>query len=126
VKPKIPAVEDWISEVSGRLTALPDQANLVQFARLGTALTVGAELIRLRSLAFQFRFASEFDPAFRAIAHGQSQAAIEFLAKADGVLGQTRNNVAPEDICIGARASILLLVGALSRHGAYFDGRALE
>jgi hypothetical protein len=46
---------------------------------------------------------------FDAIAHGQSQAAI-----------------AGADARIKLRAGILLLSDALSRHGAYFDGKALE
>jgi uncharacterized membrane protein YccC len=126
VKPGIPTVADWIGKVAARLSALPDQAKLIQFARLGTALSAGAELIRLRSLASRFGFATLLDPAFKAIAHGQSQAAIELLAKADAALSQSGNNGEGSDIKVRARASILRLSEVLSRHGAYFDGRALE
>jgi uncharacterized membrane protein YccC len=126
VKPGIPSVADWIGNVASRLSALPDQAKLVQFARLGTALSAGAELIRLRSLASRFGFATLLDLAFKAIARGQSQAAIELLAKADAALSQSGNNGEDSDIKVRARASILRLSEVLSRHGAYFDGRALE
>ncbi len=126
MKPGIPTVADWIGKVAARLSALPGQTKLIQFARLGTALTAGAELIRLRSLASRFGFATLLDPAFKAIAHGQSQTAIELLAKADAALSQSGNNGEGSDIKVRARASILRLSGVLSRHGAYFDGRALE
>jgi hypothetical protein len=125
VKPGIPPIADWIGKVAARLSALPDQAKLIQFARLGTALSEGAELIRLRSLASRIGFAALLDPAFEAIAHGQSQAAIEHLAKAGAALSQPGNNGESSDIKVRARASILRLSEALSRHGAYFDGRAL-
>jgi uncharacterized membrane protein YccC len=126
VRPRIPATEDWIGKVAGRLSALPDQAKLVQFARLGTALTTGVELNRLRRLASRFGFSATLDPAFKAIARGQSQLAVELLAKADSSLNQPGNNGASADISIEARAKICLLSEALSRHGPYFDGRALE
>jgi uncharacterized membrane protein YccC len=126
VTPRIPAAEDWIGKVASRLSVLPDQAKLVQFARLGTALTTGAELIRLRRLASRSGIRATLDPAFKAIAHGQSQLAVELLAKADSSLSQPVNNGASADIGIEARAKISLLSEALSRHGPYFDGRALE
>ena len=126
VKPRIPDVEDWIGKAAGRLSALPDQAPLVQFARLGTAFVAGAELIRLRCLAYRFGFSALLDPALEAIAHGQSRLAISCLAKADAILSQPENQAAGADISIEARAKICLLSEALSRHGAYFDGRALE
>jgi uncharacterized membrane protein YccC len=125
-KPGVPAIADWIGKVAARLSALPAQAELIQFARLGTALSAGAELIRLRSLASTFGFAPLLDPAFKAIAHGQSQNAIELLAKTDAALSRSGNNGEDSDVKVRARASILRLSEALSRHGAYFDGRALE
>jgi uncharacterized membrane protein YccC len=118
--------EDWIGKVTGRLSALPDQAKLVQFARLGTALSAGAELIRLRGLGSRFGFNATLDPAFKAIARGRSELAIELLAKAEAALSQPGNNRGGADISIDARAKICLLSDALSRHGAYFDGKALE
>jgi uncharacterized membrane protein YccC len=126
VKPIIPAVNHWVGHVSSRLEALPDEAKPIQFARVGTALSAGAQIIRLRYLAFRFGFGAELDPAFEAIAHGHSQIAIKLLAKADATLSQPGNNAAGTDISMKARAGILLLSEALSRHGAYFDGTALE
>jgi uncharacterized membrane protein YccC len=126
VKSGMPAIADWNSGAAARLSALPDQAKLIQFARLGTALSAGAELIRLRTLASRSGFANQLDPAFKAIAYGQSQTAIELLAKADAALSQSGNNAEDSDIEVRVRASILRLSEALSRHGGYFDGRALE
>jgi uncharacterized membrane protein YccC len=126
VKPRTPAVADWDGKVAARLSALPDQAKLIQFARLGTALSAGAELIRLRSLASRSGFATLLDPALTAIARGRCQAAIELLAKADTALSQPGNNGEGPDIKVRARASILRLSEALSRHCTYFEGRTLE
>jgi hypothetical protein len=126
VKPRPPAVADWNGKVAARLGALPDQAKLIQFARLGTALSAGAELIRLRSLASRFGFAILLDPAFKSIARGQCQAAIELLANADAALTQSGNNGQGSDIKVRARAGILRLSEALSRHCTYFEGRTLE
>ena len=46
-----PRSDDWDGRVLGRLTALPDQAEPLQRARLLAALSVGAEIIRLRQMA---------------------------------------------------------------------------
>jgi len=126
VKPGIPTVADWIGKLAARLSALPEQAKLVQFARLGTTLFTGTAMIQLRRIASKLGIAAALDPAFEAIAHGKSGLAIDLLAKADEALSQLGNNGAGADIRIEARAGICLLSEALSRHGAYFDGRALE
>ena len=84
VKPTLPTVDDWIGLVAGGLEALPPQAEPVQFARLVTVLSAGAEIIRLRHLASESGFSAEFDPALNTIAHGQSQVAIELMARAAG------------------------------------------
>jgi len=126
VKRTLPAIDDWIGRVAGRLSALPEQAKLVQFARLGTTLLAGTAIIRLRRIAPQPGIADALGPALKAIAHDQSQLAIELLAKAEEKLSQPGNNQAGADIHIRARAGVLVLSEALSRHGAYFDGRALE
>jgi uncharacterized membrane protein YccC len=125
VRTPVPSVESWIGQAAGRLSALPDQARLVQFTVLGTALSTGAELIRLRRLASRFGFPALLNPALEAIAHGESQLAISRLAKADAELNQPGTNQASTDIRIEARAKISLLSEALSRHSAYFDGRVL-
>jgi hypothetical protein len=126
VTPTAPAVGDWIGKVASRLSAFPEQAKLVQFAGLATAMSAGAEIIRLRGLASGFGFSAGLTPAFEAIANGQSQLAIQLLEKASAALSQPGNNRAAADISVEARAKICLLSEALSRHGAYFDGRALE
>jgi uncharacterized membrane protein YccC len=126
VRTPVPGAERWIGKAAGRLSALPDQARLVQFTVLGTALSAGAELIRLRRLASRFGFSALLNPSLEAIARGQSQLAISGLAEAGAELSQPGNNQASADIRIEARAKISLLSEALSRHSAYFDGRALE
>jgi uncharacterized membrane protein YccC len=119
-----PAAEDWKGRSFGRLEALPDEAEPVQFGCLATALSAGAEIIRLRRIASRLGLGAVLDPALGAIAHGQSRLAIMILARADRVLAAPKGTATDTDISIRARASICLLSEALSRHGPYFDGKA--
>jgi uncharacterized membrane protein YccC len=96
-KAPVPSVENWLRKAAGRLSALPDQARLVQFAVLGTALSAGLDLIRLRRLASRFGFSALLDPS---LAHGQSRLAISRLAMADAELSQPGSNLAGADIII--------------------------
>jgi hypothetical protein len=122
----MPSVENWIGKAAGRLSALPDQAGPAQFAALGTALSAGAELIRLRRLASSFGFSALLDPSLEAIARGQSELAVSRLAEADAKLSTPGEVQADADIRISARAKIYLLSESLGRYGAYFDGKELE
>ena len=119
-------VDDWIGRVSGRLVAVPNQAKLVQFARLGNAILAGAQIIRLRPLGATLGHDARLNAIFDAIAHGQSQAAIELIERLDWSLAEVEASSAGADARIKLRAGILFLSEALSRHGAYFDGQALE
>jgi uncharacterized membrane protein YccC len=124
IRPSIPSVDDWIGRVSGRLAALPEQAEPVQFAQMLAALSAGGEIIRLRSLASRFGLGVDINPALGAIAKGQSQAAITLLAGTDRVLAAPENAGIDPEAAIKARASICVLSQALSRHGAYFGAEA--
>jgi uncharacterized membrane protein YccC len=124
ITPSIPPVDDWIGRVSARLAALPDQAEPVQFAQMLTALSAGAEIIRLRSVASRFGLGADIFPALVAIAKGQNQAAITLLAGVDRVLAAPESAGIEPEAKLRARASIWLLSEVLSRHAAYFDAEA--
>jgi uncharacterized membrane protein YccC len=124
IGPAIPADGDWSGRAYGRLAALPDTAEPVQYACLAIALLAGSEIIRLRRIAARLGFGTELDPALSAIAHGQSQLAIMHFGRADQVLGAPKAKERDLEASIRARASICLLSEVLSRYGAYFDGKA--
>src|SRR5271154_6343664 len=67
--------DDWENRIYSRLTALPDQAEPVQRARLLTALSVGTGIIHLRRIAPQLGLVPELDSALEAFAQGNSIAA---------------------------------------------------
>ncbi|MGO9543299.1 MAG: FUSC family protein [Rhodomicrobium sp.] len=125
-RPSNSSVDGWVGRVSGRIVALPDQAKPIQFARLGYAMLAGAQIIRLQTLGSGLGLATKLNAVFDAIAHGNSQAAIELIARLDQNLAEVESSGADANARIKLRAGILLLSEALSRHGAYFDGKALE
>ena len=125
-RPGASSVEDWVGRVSGRMVVLPDQAKLIQFARLANAMLAGAQIIRLRPLGSTLGLDARLNAVFDAIAHGQSQTAIQLIAGLDHNLAEVEGSIAGADARIKLRAGILLLSDALSLHGAYFDGKALE
>jgi uncharacterized membrane protein YccC len=124
IRPSIPSVDEWIGHVSVRLAVLPDKAEPLQFAQMVTALSAGAEIIRLRSLASRFGFGTDLNPALCALAQGRNQAAIAQLAEADRVLAAPDSAGIDPEAAVRARASICLLSETLSRHAAYFDAEA--
>lgn len=62
--------EDWDSQIVGRLTGLPDQAEPLQRARLLAALSVGAEIIHLSRMSPRLG-AAELEAALKALAFGK-------------------------------------------------------
>jgi len=115
---------DWESLIYSRLSALPDQAEPLQRGALLTALSVGTEIIRLRGVAALFDPRSEFDAALDAVAAGRSAVAVKRLARVDQGLAGLPSTGPGLRTRLRARASILALSEALTRHAAYFDAGA--
>ncbi|MGD0105466.1 MAG: FUSC family protein [Rhodopila sp.] len=113
---------DWQSRIYSRLSVLPEQAELLQRGELLAALCVGVDIIRLRRVAPPFDQPLELDAALKAVACGNSVVAAEHLAQLDRRLAALPGSARPgPQIRLRARASIVALAEALTRHAAYFD-----
>ena len=102
----------------GRLSALPNEAEPLQRARLLAALSVGTEIIRLRRTARRLGLGSDLDPALAALAQGNSAIASARLARLDRRLAA---HPGAGSVALRARARILAISGALTEHASYFD-----
>jgi uncharacterized membrane protein YccC len=110
------SISDWQSQIYGRFSVLPDEARPLQRSELLAALSVGAEIITLRAIASQLDLMPELDLALEAVARGNGAVAIARLADLDQAVASF-----PGAIALQARASILAVSEALTRHAAYFD-----
>jgi uncharacterized membrane protein YccC len=107
--------EDWHGRMSGRLSALPDQAEPLQRSQLLAALSVGTEIFRLRGIARRMDLGSELDAALEALRRGDIVLATTRLDRLDGALA-----AGPGAAALRARGSILAINEALAQHAAYF------
>jgi hypothetical protein len=113
----------WNGRVYGRLSALPNSVDLLQAARLAAALSVGAEIIRLRRIAARFALGTALEPAMAAIAEGDSTAAVRELDRFDRVLADVPTARPGGRLRLRARATIRSVVNSLTHHATYFDAR---
>ena len=113
--------DDWEGRMYGRLSALPNEAEPLQRARLLAALSVGTEIIRLRRIAPRLDVGSDLDAALAALAQGNSAMATARLARLDRRLA---SHPGAGSIALRARARILAISGALTQHASYFDAGA--
>ena len=119
-KGSIPRSPDaWEERLYSRLTALPDAAEPLRRSQLVAALSVGAEIIRLRHICHRYDLGPRLGAGLEAMARGDSALATARLAQLDEELA-TR----PGDTALRARSSILAMSEALTRHAAYFDAAA--
>ena len=113
---------DWQSRIYSRLSVLPEQAELLERGQLLAALCVGVDIIRLRRVAPLFDQPLGLDAVLKAVAGGNSVVAAEHLAQLDQRLAALPSSARPgPQIRLRARASIVALAEALTRHAAYFD-----
>jgi hypothetical protein len=91
----------------------------MQRSELLAALAVGCEIIRLRNVCHRLDLGSGLDEALKALAGGNSAAAVAKLAKLDDALA-ARSGAA----ILQARGGLLAISDALSEHAAYFDSAA--
>jgi uncharacterized membrane protein YccC len=122
--PLLPRSEDWERRIYARLEALPDQAEPVQRARLGTALSVGAKIIHLRFRAPRLGVTADLDAALAAVARGDSAMARVRLARLDRELASCHGGETGSTLALRMRAQILVVSEALEHHATYFDGGA--
>jgi uncharacterized membrane protein YccC len=107
--------EDWHGRMSGRLSALPDQAEPLQRSELLAALLVGTEIFELRRIARRMDLGSELDAALEALRRGDIVFATTRLERLDHALA-ARPGVA----ALRARASTLVMTEVLTQHAGYF------
>jgi uncharacterized membrane protein YccC len=108
--------DDWESRMYGRLSVLPETAEPLQRAQLMAALSVGSAVIQLCSFARRLNMSTELDEPLRAMARGNSAVAIASLGELNDALASR-----PDAVTLRARACVLALSQALTRHAAYFD-----
>ena len=111
--------DDWEGRVYSRLSVLPDSAAPLQRSELLAALAVGCEIIRLRNVCRRLDLGSGLDEALKALAGGNSAAAVAKLANLDDAL-----SARPGTAILQARGGLLAISEALSEHAAYFDAVA--
>jgi len=116
---------EWESQVYDRLSALPDQAPPLQYARMIAALTVGTEIIRLSSLMRRLDPGLSLQGVLGPLVKGNSIAVIECLAGVDLTIAAPTMASTGASTRLRARASIRIISDALTQHADYFDGSAL-
>jgi uncharacterized membrane protein YccC len=107
--------EGWRGRMSGRLSALPDQAEPLQRSQLLAALSVGTEIVRLRRVVRRADLGSELDTALEALRRGDIALAASRLDGLDDALAAR-----PGAAALRARCSILAMSEALTQHAGYF------
>ena len=115
---------DWEGRMHSRLAAMPDAAEPLQRAQLVAALSVGTEIIHLRSMTPQLGFDGELQSALKALAEGNGDAASAHLAAFDRQLASIPDSDPRVSAAMGARGRILAICDALVQHRAYFDAGA--
>jgi uncharacterized membrane protein YccC len=115
---------DWKDRVYSRLSALPEQAEPLQRARLLAALSAGTEIIRIRRVARRFALDVDLDAALDAIARGHSVIATERFARLDRRLAALPGSSPGARVRLRARGSVLAMSEGLAQHAAYFDSGA--
>jgi uncharacterized membrane protein YccC len=106
--------EDWHGRMSGRLSALPDQAEPLQRSQLLAALLVGIEIFKLRGIARRMDLGSELDAALEALRRGDIVLATTRLEQLNDALA------GPGAAALRARGSILAITEVLTQHAGYF------
>jgi hypothetical protein len=111
----------WNGRVYGRLSAIPNSVDPLQGARLAAALSVGAEIIRLRRIAARFALEAELEPAMAAIAGGNIVAAIREFGRFDQALADVPAPTPGARLRLRARAMTRSIADSLTQHATYFD-----
>ena len=114
--------EAWQGDIYGRLEALPDEAEPLQRAQLLATLSVGDDILRLRSISPPLDLGPELGAALAALAQGSVGSTKTWLARLDCRLA-SRPKVEPcgAALALRARARILALSEALGEHADFFD-----
>jgi uncharacterized membrane protein YccC len=110
----------WEGRSHARLSALPDGATSLQRAQLLAAVSLASEIVGLRHLARPL----DLEPAFAAVARGDSRAAIAHLARLDAELAARAASGSEFQDLLRVRAGLLAACEVLVEHAAYLDAGA--
>ncbi|MFL5254847.1 MAG: FUSC family protein [Rhodopila sp.] len=113
----------WEGRVFGRLSAMPESVDLLQAARLGSALSVGRQIIRLRLIADRFALCAVLEPALSALAAGDSAAARRALDRFDAALAAVPEARPGVKLRLRARGTTRAMADSLTQHASYFNAR---
>ena len=103
----------------GRLTAVPDEASLLQRRQMLAALCLGTEIIQLRRIGSRLNLGSGLYAALDAIARGDTGIATTHLGRLDEELAARLGTAG-----LRARGTVLAMTEMLERHAPYFDADA--
>jgi uncharacterized membrane protein YccC len=117
--------DDWTERIYGRIEALPDTAEPLQRAQLVAALSLGAELLRLRRFGRRQDANVSIEEPLRAIAAGHCALAITRLEQVGSELA-ARAGATTSRTLLRGRANILVILDLLTQHAAYFSTGVLE
>jgi uncharacterized membrane protein YccC len=118
ISPLPPRPEDWRRRMYDRFTALPDDAEPLQRARLLAALSVGDDINQLHLMVSRFGMEAELNAALVPLAEANSTAAIARLHQIDSRLA---SGTGPE--LLRVRGRIIAISEVLAEHGSYFDSK---
>jgi uncharacterized membrane protein YccC len=113
--------DDWEHRVYARLSSLPDAANPLERAQLIAALSAGSEMIRLHRIVSRLGLAAGLEPAFIALARGNSVLASQELMQLDQALSMISKPGPAPVLALRARGGVLALSEVLKQHAPYFD-----
>jgi uncharacterized membrane protein YccC len=113
------SASEWENHVYGRLAAVPDQADMLQAARLVAALATGAAVIRLHRSCARLGVQASAQDAFAALSRGDTAATLRALGHLDAILPQTGGETG---LMLRARGNVAAIAEALMQHDAYFRG----
>jgi uncharacterized membrane protein YccC len=113
---------DWEGRIHGRLSAMPNEATLLQITQLVAALAVGHEIIRLRSMVHRLGAGADLEPALTALGERDSARATAHLTRLDAALADGVGDRTATEIVLRARGSIIVLVEVLTQHASFFNG----
>jgi uncharacterized membrane protein YccC len=108
--------KEWEGRMYGRLSVLPDQAQLLQRSQLMAAFSVGAQIIQLRRICRRLDLSLDLDAALEAVARGNCAMAAAELANLETALTPRSGAAA-----LRARGLIFAISDALTQHAFYFD-----
>lgn len=119
-----PTASKWKGIAMSRLSALPKDTKPLQLAQLMAAMSIGGEIVKLRSCARWLGFNPRLSEALDAFARGRSALSIKYLAAFDKELEVRPADAPGTSEAMRVRGAILVVSEALSQHAEYFDARA--